>query len=238
MTIPEPSESADPGGQPGNGVGGARGIDASVIRLVILLVLLALVALAVAIFGLDSMGKWLQEAAESPWGLVGFVLLYIVLVVLLVPGSLGTIAAGAVFGMWLGAAVALVGATIGASLAFAISRRVGREGASALISGRVKGLDRWLSERGLLAMVVLRLLPVVPFNALNYAAGLSGIRSRHYFVGTAIGMIPGTLVVTAVADQADDPMSAGFATALTTAVVALIASIFAANRIRQLIADA
>ncbi len=200
--------------------------------------MLALAAIAVAVFGVDSMGEWLKEAAESPWGPVGFVLLYVLLVVLLVPGSLGTIAAGAVFGMWVGAAVALVGATIGASIAYAISRRVGREGASVLISGRVKGLDRWLSERGLLAMVVLRLLPVVPFNALNYAAGLSGIRPRHYLVGTVLGMIPGTLVVTAVADQADDPTSAGFATALTTAVVALIASIFAANRIRQLIADA
>ena len=238
MTIPELPESADSAEQPPSGVHVARGIDASVVRLVALLLMLALMALAVAVFGVDSMGEWLQEAAESPWGPVGFVLLYIVLVVLLVPGSLGTIAAGAVFGMWVGAALALGGATIGASIAFAISRRIGRDGAAALISGRVEGVDRWLSERGFFAMVVLRLLPVVPFNALNYAAGLSGIRPRHYLVGTALGMIPGTLVVTAVADQADDPTSAGFVTALTTAVVALIASIFAANRLRRLLADA
>lgn len=238
MISPDPDGSTDPRRPPRSGAVRVSGVDASIVRLVVLLVVLALVALAVAVFGLENMGEWLRQAAESPWGPVGFVLVYIVLVVLLVPGSLGTIAAGAVFGMWVGAAVALVGATIGASIAFAISRRIGREGASALSSGRVAGLDRWLSERGLFAMVVLRLLPVVPFNALNYAAGLSGIRSRDYLVGTAFGMIPGTLVVTAVADQADDPTSAGFATALTTAVVALLASIIAANRVRQLIADA
>ncbi|NNF54121.1 MAG: TVP38/TMEM64 family protein [Acidimicrobiales bacterium] len=238
MTIPEPPRFSDLGEHHRNRDHEHRGIDGPLVRLVVLLAMLALIAVAVAISGLDSTGEWLHEAAESPWGVVGFVLLYIVLVVLLVPGSLGTIAAGAVFGMWIGAAAALTGATIGASIAFAISRRVGREGASTLITGRVKGLDRWLSERGLVAMIVLRLLPVVPFNALNYAAGLSSIRPRHYLVGTAFGMIPGTLVVTAVADQADDPTSAGFATALGTAVVALIASIYAANRVRQLIADA
>ncbi len=204
----------------------------AVIRLGIFLAVLAAAAVMVALYGADAMGDWLDSAADSAWGPVAFVALYVVLVVLMMPGSLGTVAAGAIFGAWLGFATALTGASIGACLAFVIARRIGREGALALTANRAPAVDRLLEERGLLAVIVLRLLPIVPFNALNYAAGLTGLRFGSYAIGTVIGMIPGTFIVAVLADRADNPMSPAFAAALGTAVVAFLASAVVANRLR------
>jgi len=204
----------------------------AIIRLALFLALLAVIAIAVAVFGVDSMSGWLESAAESPWGPATFVGLYVVFVVVMMPGSLGTVAAGVIFGAWLGFLTALIGATIGACLAFVIARNVGREGAMAVMAERSASIDRLLEERGLLAIVVLRLLPIVPFNALNYAAGLTGLRFSVYAVGTLLGMIPGTFVVALAADRADDPMSPAFAAALATAIFAFVASAAVANRLR------
>lgn len=206
---------------------------AAIIRLAVFLVVLAGLAVSVAVFGADAMRDWLNGAAESSWGPVAFVALYFLLVVFMLPGSLGTLAAGAVFGLWVGFGVAMVGATLGACAAFWIARSVGREGATALIEGRAETVDRLLEERGLVAITVLRLLPIVPFNALNYASGLSGLKFRDYAIGTVVGMAPGTFVVANVADRADDPMSPGFAAALATAALLVVASIFAARRLQS-----
>lgn len=208
---------------------------AAVVRLAVLLFILAGLAVVVAVFGSDAMGRWLNDAAESSWGPVAFVALYFLLVVLMLPGSLGTLAAGAVFGVWVGFGVAMTGATLGACAAFWIARNVGREGAMALIEGRAEMIDRLLEERGLLAITVLRLLPIVPFNALNYASGLSALKFRDYLIGTIVGMAPGTFVVANVADQADNPMSPGFVAAIATAVIMMVASIFAARKLQSTI---
>ncbi len=232
MTIPpSPPPSNDPLPSNFGESVGQTGWTGARIRLVVLLLVLSWMAVATATFGLDRMGSWLQTAAESRWGPAAFIALYVVLVVLLFPGSLGTAAAGAVFGMWVGGAAALVGATIGALLAFVIARRVGRPGAESLLGGPLRGVDIWLTEKGFVAILILRLLPVVPFNGLNYAAGLSGLRLSHYVSGTFLGMIPGVVVVAMVADQADDPTSLGFAAAIGTALVGFVLSGVAARRV-------
>ena len=206
---------------------------AAIIRLAVLLLVLATLAATAAVFGVDAMGDWLNGAAESSWGPIAFVALYFLLVVLMLPGSLGTLAAGAVFGVWAGFAVAMAGATLGACAAFWIARTVGREGALAIIEGRAEAIDRILADRGLVAITLLRLLPIVPFNALNYAAGLSGLKFRDYLIGTIVGMAPGTFVIANVADRADNPMSPGFVAAIVTAVLMTAASIFAARRLHS-----
>jgi uncharacterized membrane protein YdjX (TVP38/TMEM64 family) len=204
----------------------------AIIRLAVLLTLLALVAVAVVLFGTDTTMEWLESAADSRWGPVAFVLVYVVLIVFMLPGSIGTVAAGAVFGMWTGFATALVGATIGACLAFAVARAIGRDGAVAILGNGAATADQLIEERGLLGITVLRLLPIVPFNALNYAAGLSSLTFGRYLLGTAVGMIPGTFILASLASRADDPSSPGFAASVASAGVVLIASVYVANRVR------
>ncbi len=207
----------------------------AIIRLAVLLLVLATLAVSVAVFGVEAMEDWLNSAAESSWGPFAFVALYFLLVVIMLPGSLGTLAAGAVFGVWVGFGVAMAGAALGAFAAFWIARTVGREGALAVIEGRAEAIDQALEDRGLLAVTILRLLPIVPFNALNYAAGLSALKFRDYAIGTVVGMAPGTFVVANVADQADNPMSPGFVAAIATAVAMVVASLFATRRLRSAI---
>ena len=88
--------------------------------------------------------------------------------------------------------------------------------------GDSKRLDTWVSDRGFVAVLTLRFIPVVPFNVLNYAAGLSGVSTRAYVPATVFGIAPGTFAYAAVGGTASDPLSAPFLSAVTF-VVALVA---------------
>jgi uncharacterized membrane protein YdjX (TVP38/TMEM64 family) len=125
---------------------------------------------------------------------------YALLVMLALPGSSLTLAGGAVFGFGLGSLLNWIGATIGAAGAYALARGLGRDALRALLGRRAAALDRLLDEHGFLAMLRLRLIPLVPFNALNFGAGFAGVRASDYLIATAVGIVPGTLVYTYFAD--------------------------------------
>lgn len=148
-----------------------------------------------------------------------YVALYAGLVVLLVPGSIITIVGGVVFGTWSGTALAVVGASLGATAAFLIARRLGRDQVEAIAGERLDRLDGWLERRGLLAVLYLRLIPVVPFNVLNYVAGVTRCGSRDYVVGTVVGIIPGTFAYAALGGNFDDPTHPAFLAAVGLLVV-------------------
>jgi uncharacterized membrane protein YdjX (TVP38/TMEM64 family) len=165
---------------------------------------LAIVAAVAAVGALVLVGR--QGAALLPaltdWvaGLgviapIAFVAIYITATVLLVPGSLLTLAAGALFGVIKGTVIVLVGASLGACAAFLIARYAARERVSRLTARdpRFVAVDRAVGHAGLKIVVLLRLSPVFPFNLLNYALGLTSVRFRDYAVA-CIAMLPGTLL--------------------------------------------
>lgn len=162
-----------------------------------LAVLLAI--LAVILFARQASG-WLPRVAERIAGLGAaapliFAAAYIVATVLLVPGSLLTLAGGALFGVLRGTIIVLLAATVGACAAFLIARYLAR----ARVAGKVQtdprfaAIDRAIGASGLKIVVLLRLSPVVPFNLLNYALGITSVRFVHYLIGCA-AMLPGTLL--------------------------------------------
>lgn len=148
--------------------------------------------------------------ATEPFGPVAFVLAYVLLTLLFVPGTIPSLAAGALFGPVLGTLLTLTGATLGAAAAFELARRLGRSRTERLLKGRAAAADAWIGERGLGGVIGLRLLPVVPFNALNYAFGLSAVRRGDHLLGTAIGIVPGTVAFVALGDSITRPGSPGF----------------------------
>jgi len=150
---------------------------------------------------------------------VVFVLAYAALTVLLFPGSVLTAAGGAAFGLAAGVALSVLGATLGAVAAFLIGRRVGRGQVERIAGRRLGRLDRWLERRGFLAVLYTRLLPVLPFNALNYAAGVTGVRTRDYVLATAIGIVPGAFAYAALGGTLDDPTSPEFLAAVALVIV-------------------
>jgi uncharacterized membrane protein YdjX (TVP38/TMEM64 family) len=162
------------------------------------------------------------EGAFTGLGLFGpilFAAAYAALTVLLVPGAPLTIAAGALFGVAGGGIVVMIGATCGAAASFAISRRSTRGAVERARGARLEALERRFGGQGFPAMLLLRLVPLVPFNALNYAAGATAITTRDYLLATVIGIAPGVFVFTALGAGLKDPLSPLF----IGAVVLLVA---------------
>ena len=150
---------------------------------------------------------------------LAFVALYAGLTVIAFPGAIPSAASGLLFGTALGTVLTVTGATIGATLAFLIGRRLGRAQVERIAGERTERLDAWLERRGFVAVLYARLVPLVPFNVLNYAAGLTSIRTRDYVVATAIGTVPGSFAFTALGGSLDDPSSPEFIAAAALIVV-------------------
>jgi len=175
-----------------------------------LLVLVALlVAAALAVRASPARGwltprgiEQLLAALREPWWApLAFVAAYTIAAALDFSGLVLTLVGGAVFGFWWGALLNLLGANLGASAAFWVARLLGREGLHALLGGRLLGgLDRLAHQAGFAWLLRLRLIPIVPFNLLNFASGLTALPWRTYAAATAIGVIPATLVYTFFAD--------------------------------------
>jgi uncharacterized membrane protein YdjX (TVP38/TMEM64 family) len=129
------------------------------------------------------------------WGPAAFVVGYALATVALVPGSVLTLAAGAIFGLGKGTALALVAATLGASAAFLVARYLARGVVERRLAGneRFAAIDRAIGTEGRKIVLLLRLSPVFPFSLLNYALGLTRVRFADYLVAS-IGMLPGTLL--------------------------------------------
>ncbi len=166
----------------------------------ILLSLAAVAGLAVLLIAGTRAAALLPRIADWVQGLgsvapIIFGLVYILATVLLVPGSLLTLAAGALFGLWKGTLLVLVAATLGASAAFLIARYLARERVAHRVQrdARFAAIDRAIGQAGLRIAVLLRLSPVVPFNLLNYTLGITSIRFRDYLIACA-AMLPGTLL--------------------------------------------
>ncbi len=161
--------------------------------------------------GLLSPARIRQLVEEAPVAApVVFVVLYALFTVLLVPGGVRSLVAGALFGPVWGTVVTVVGATIGATIAFLIARSLGRAHVERITGSRIARVDRWITDRGLGAVLFVRLVPFFPFNTVNYAAGLTGLPLRIFFAGTLIGMTPGTAAYVGLGAGLDAPNSRGF----------------------------
>jgi uncharacterized membrane protein YdjX (TVP38/TMEM64 family) len=169
--------------------------------------------------------------AAGPLGPIAFALLYALGAVLLVPGAPMTALAGVLFGPALGSATVVVGATVGATAAFLLGRGLARQRVRALLGDRLGRADRWLTNRGFTAILLLRLVPAVPFSALNYAAGVSGVRLRHYVPATALGIIPGTIAYAALGGTIANPTSPEFLAAVAFFVTVIVATAALRRRI-------
>jgi len=160
-------------------------------------------AVVAVLFWLRSLplADWLAVFNEriqqlGPTGLLVYALAYAVATVLLLPGSLLTLAAGAAFGLLPGFASVLVGASVGAALSFLVSRYLARRRVEVWIRSkpRFSAVDRAVAKEGWKIVFLTRLSPIFPFNFQNYAYGLTRIPFWHYALSSAIGIIPGTFL--------------------------------------------
>ncbi len=167
---------------------------------------------AVGVPDLDSVRT--QVAALGFWAgpvVAGF---YALVTPTPLPKTVLTLAAGAVFGVGYGLVVVLVGATAGAVFAFYLARVLGREVVLRSFGSAVGRVDAQAVRYGVWAVLVLRLVPVVPFTALNWVAGVTAVRFRDFVLATPVGMLPTTTATIAVGAYGVRPSSWPFLLAL------------------------
>lgn len=129
------------------------------------------------------------------WAPLMFVLIYAAGICLFLPGTLLTAIGAAIFGPYWGFLYVWTGAMIGSSLAFFIGRYLGRDFAASLIGGKLKHYDNAIERNGFATVLYLRLI-YFPFTPMNFGMGLTKVRFRDYFSGTALGIIVGTFIFT------------------------------------------
>lgn len=159
------------------------------------LVLLAAIAIGIALavgyreqLDAAALEAWIKDAGMA--GPILFVLIYAFAAVFFLPGSVLTLAGGALFGPVWGTVYNLTGATIGATLAFLVARYLASDWVEQKTGGRLKQLKNGVEGEGWRFVAFVRLVPLFPFNLLNYALGLTRIKLSHYVIATVVCMAP------------------------------------------------
>jgi uncharacterized membrane protein YdjX (TVP38/TMEM64 family) len=163
---------------------------------IFLLTVFCIVVTALAFFwigGIDpaQLQAWLKQAGI--WAPIIYILVYTVATILVLPSTALNLTGGAIFGPWMGTLWTSIAAIIAAIVAFAFTRTVGREAIANRLAGRWQAMDAEMRQGGLFYMFAIRLLPIIPYGLVNFAAGLTSIRFRDYLLGTVLGTVPGVL---------------------------------------------
>jgi len=167
-----------------------------------LLVLGGTLAACVAVLALsgslsaERVRDWVDGYGAA--GPLAFIAVSASLTVVLFPGPVLAAASGLLFGTALGTPVSIVSATLGATLAFSLSRWWARDAVVALAGPRLMALRAWVGRRGFLTVLYARIVPGVPYTLVNYAAGLTPIALRSFVAATAIGVAPRAFAYTAL----------------------------------------
>jgi len=175
-------------------------------------------------------GDWIDA---QPFAALLVPLAFVIGGLLVLPVTVLIAATALVFGPVEGALYSLVGALLSASVVYALGRRLGRDAIRRLAGHRLNELSRRLARRGLLAVVLVRVLPVAPFSMINAVAGASHIGWRDFLLGTAVGLAPGIVLTSAFVDRAvaavEHPSATTF-TLLATVAAAILAIVWVVRR--------
>jgi uncharacterized membrane protein YdjX (TVP38/TMEM64 family) len=165
-----------------------------------------------------ALEAWVQGA--GPPGALVFIGLYAIATVLFLPGAVLTLAGGALFGPLWGTLYNLIGATLGAALAFLIARYLARDWVQTRAKGLLGRLISGVEAEGWRFVAFTRLVPLFPFNLLNYALGLTRIGFLPYLLATLVFMLPGALAYTYLGFAGRETVAGGEGL-IRTALIAL-----------------
>lgn len=144
----------------------------------------------------DSQARFREIYQTHPWATVGgYMLIYIVVAALSLPGAaVMTLAGGGLFGFWTATIAISFASTIGATLACAVSRFILRDWVARHFSGKMAAIDRGIEKEGAFYLFTLRLIPIFPFFVVNLLMGLTKLRLTTYFWVSQLGQLPATMV--------------------------------------------
>lgn len=198
-----------------------------------LVVLVAAGLVFVHVYGVPKVSDLRRLTAEAGvWAPLLFLGLQTLVCVTPVPRTVFTVAAGALFGSVLGLVVTIVATTLAAVLAYFLVRATGRGLVERYVKGSaVRWARRRLDHHGVLAVTSMRLVPAVPFFALNYVCGLSSVRFWPYLVGTVVGIVPGTVAIVVLGDAVTGhPSTATIIVSVVCGLIGVAGVVVAARR--------
>ena len=171
-------------------------------------------------------------AATGAWGPVVYVVMHVLLTLVPVSKNLLSGVAGALFGLAGGIAISWVASMLSAVVGFAIARRLGRETVAEMTGPRLARVEDVMRHQGVAAVVVARLTPVLPFTIVNYGAGVSAVSLRDFLVGTAVGIVPGTVGYAAIGASAGRS-AAIFAASLVVGTLLFVGALVVGRRMAR-----
>jgi uncharacterized membrane protein YdjX (TVP38/TMEM64 family) len=203
-------------------------------RLCGFLALLGAAAVVALTVDLPGTAETRATIEDTGWAApVVFVGLYALVTLAPVPKNVLSAVAGLLFGLVEGVLLVHLAAMLGALVAFSLGRLLGRAAVERFTSARVQEVDALIARRGLMAVVMVRLVPIVPFTAINYTAGLTGVRLRDYTLGTAVGIIPGTVAYVTLGTYGSTPGAWPFLVSAAALVLLSVGGLLVAHRRRS-----
>ncbi len=193
--------------------------------------LVLLIALAALTWKLSTWltPQQLQQALQQTggWAPVLYIGLFVLLPAFFFPVAVLALAGGLLFGLWWGSVYTFIGAVLNCALMFLLARYVGRSQVQRLVEQKLspqwqRRLQMADGKEGLLLLIILRLIPAVPYNLINYTFGLTGISFSSYLLASAIGIIPGTFAFINIGDKTLEAGSPSFWIAIGLLVLLLV----------------
>ena len=171
----------------------------------------------------DSIRQWLVDIAEIPAAPLIVLATFVLGGLVVFPVMLLIAATAAAFGPWLGFVLAGMGAIASAVITYGIGAAIGRDAVETVMGPRLHRVRRSITERGVLAVAAIRLVPIAPFTLVNLIAGASKIRFADYLLGTVIGMAPGLVLMSALGHRIWSIISEPTLTNIVLFVLAVLA---------------
>lgn len=157
----------------------------------------------------------------GPLAPIVYIVLFTFVPLTLFPDAVLAIAAGLVFGIVPGAVYTMIGAASGGTLAFLITRNIGHEAVLKKLESHSK-ISHMIEEKGFLIVLIMRLIPLIPFDVISYAAGATNIKYKDYMLATLLGIIPGVTILVTMGDGLASPDQPKLYMAICAFIVLLV----------------
>lgn len=203
------------------------------IKILLSIFILSIIGIIIyKIFSMDIGPSDIQDYVNSFGKLAPFIYITMFAVVPLTffPDSILAISGGLLFGLLKGYIYTLIGALIGASLSFVISRKLGREFLKKLTKNKLDYIEEMINSKGFFIILILRLIPLFPFDVISYVAGLTSIKYKDFLFATILGTIPGILVFTNIGAQSVNIGSGSFYVSIMALIILILISIVLKNK--------
>lgn len=196
--------------------------------LFLIIVFMAIYKLYSLNLGIDDIRNYVQSFGKI--GALVYIIMFALVPLTLFPDSILAIAGGLIFGLFKGYIYTTIGALIGATISFYISRYWGRGMVKNLTKEKLDKAENIINNKGFIIIFLVRLIPLFPFDVISYGCGLTSVKYKDFILATLLGTIPGILVFTNLGAEAVNIGSNSFYLSVALLILLFIASTFLKNK--------